>query len=90
MAGALNGSEWPPEVEFCAHSIVRLKRARSYLDNALLAAECCAQQNLTEPDWLHESQREINGLGHECDLLIGELRVWSNLTGDVGEVAVDK
>ena len=28
---------WPPEVDFCANTLVRLKRARSYLADALLA-----------------------------------------------------
>lgn len=74
LAGALNGAEWPPEVEFCAGVIVRLKKARSYLGDALLAAEFCAKQGLGEATWMSDVQRELNELAHECDLMVGELR----------------
>jgi hypothetical protein len=74
FAGALNGETWPPPVEFCANNIVRLKRARGYLDDALLAAEMCGQQKLADAAWLTEAQRELNALAHACDELIGELR----------------
>jgi hypothetical protein len=73
MAGALNGA-WPPTVDICANTIVRLKRARGYLDHALLAAAFCEERDLTDAGWLAETQREINALGHECDLILGELR----------------
>ena len=73
MAGALNG-RWPPEVNVCASIIVRLKRARGYLDHALLAAAFCEQRKLVDATWLADTQREINALGHECDLILGELR----------------
>jgi hypothetical protein len=74
FAGALNGEDWPPPVDFCAQNIVRLKRARSYLDDALLAADSCTEQNLTEPGWLEQTRRELQALGEECDALIAELR----------------
>ncbi len=74
FAGALNGEEWPPEVEFCANVIVRLKKARSYLGDALLAAEFCARQGLSEAAWISAVQRELNELAHECDVMVGELR----------------
>lgn len=74
LAAALNGEPWPPLVAFAAQTIVRLKRARSYFDDALLAAEVCSQQKLAEPAWLAEAQREIHGLAHECDTMIAELR----------------
>ena len=73
MAGALDG-RWPPELRACASTIVRLKRARGYLDHALLAAAFCEQEKLVDAAWLAETQREINALGHECDLILGELR----------------
>lgn len=74
LAGALNGHTWPPEVEDCAATIVRLKRAHGYLDDALLAAESCGQQGLGDTAWLAGVQRELNAVAHECDALIGELR----------------
>lgn len=74
FGGSLNGDLWPPDVRFCANTIVRLKKARSYLNDALCGAEICTRQRLAEPVWIAEMQRELNGLAHACDTLIGELR----------------
>jgi hypothetical protein len=74
FAGALNGGTWPPEVLFCGSKIVRLKRARGYLDDALLALEVCLQERLADLKWLEDVRRELNALAHDCDLLIAELR----------------
>ncbi len=79
FGGSLNGDLWPPDVRFCANTIVRLKKARGYLTDALCGAEICTQQGLAEPAWIAEMQRELNGLAHACDALIGELR--GRLTG---------
>ncbi len=75
FAGSLNGQTWPPEVDFCGHTIVRLKRARGYLDDALAAAAACAEENLVDPAWLAPVRREMEDLGSGCDALIAELRV---------------
>ena len=74
LAGALNGDSWPPELEFCASTIVRLKRARSYLDDALLAAESCQEDDLIPPVHLGQLIVDLVDLAHEIDLLIAELR----------------
>ena len=74
LAGALNGCAWPPPVEFCAHTIVRLKRARDYLDDARRAAEACAEQNLVETEWLAAVCREIEEFAGATDALLAELR----------------
>ena len=74
FSGGLNGETWPPPADGCAGKIVRLKRARGYLDDALLAAESCAQQNLTEAGWLAETQRELQALAAAGDEVIEELR----------------
>jgi hypothetical protein len=71
FAGGLNGEVWPPAVDSCAGRIVRLKRARGYLDHALFAAEACAQQKLVDAAWLAGVQRELNTLAHACDEHIG-------------------
>lgn len=73
LAGALNG-DWPVSLDCCGHAIVRLKRARSCCDDALLALECCLQQQLADVEWCTSQQREINAIAHECDLLLGEFR----------------
>lgn len=74
LAGALNGERWPPDVDFCATKLVRLKRARDYLTDALAAAAACREENLVDSAWLAEAEGEIQGLARECDLLIAELR----------------
>jgi hypothetical protein len=74
LAGALNGNDWPPDVELCAGIIVRLKRARIYLDDALRAMESCREQKLTDTAWLGVVLVEVIDLAHEADILIAELR----------------
>jgi hypothetical protein len=74
LAGALNGYTWPQAVARCASTIVRLKRARRYLDDALSAAEACAESRLADATWLSEVQRELNSMAQQCDMLIAELR----------------
>lgn len=74
LAGALNGCAWPPKLDFCAHTIVRLKRARESLVDALHAADACAEQSLTEPGWLAGVQDELREIAEACDALIAELR----------------
>ena len=74
LAGALNGYTWPQPVDLCAGTIVRLKRARRYLDEARLAADACVQRKLTDAAWIADVQRELSTMAHECDALINELR----------------
>lgn len=74
LAGALNGDRWPPEIEFCAQTIVRLKRARGYVDDALGAAESCQEDRLIPPEHLGPATVDLIDLAHEIDQLIGELR----------------
>jgi hypothetical protein len=74
LAGSLNGYTWPPKPNVCATHLVRLKRARGYLDDALRAAEACAEEKLTDATWLAQVQRELNDVTAECDRLIEELR----------------
>ena len=74
LAGALMDRDWPPAVIFCAHTIVRLKRARGYLEDALRAVGDCREQQLAEAPWLEQVQRELNAAAQQCDALITELR----------------
>lgn len=74
LAGALNGYTWPPDVLYCAQTIVSLKRARGHFGHALLASAFCAQEKLVEDRWLAVVERELNALCHACDMLVGELR----------------
>ena len=74
LAGALNGRAWPPSVDFCAGVIVRLKRARVYLDDALRATESCQEERLILPRHLGPIVVSLVDLAHATDGLIGELR----------------
>lgn len=74
LAGALNGETWPPPVEFCAGVIVRLKRARVYLDDARRATESCHEGKLIPPQHLGPIVVELIDLAHDTDGLIAELR----------------
>ena len=74
MAGALHGGEYPPPVIFCGQSIARLKRAASYLADALLAADSCAEEKLVDAAWLATARREIEALAAETEAVIAELR----------------
>ena len=74
LAGALNGREWPPELEFCAHTIVRLKKAREYLDDAVRAMESCQEERLLTPPQLGPMLVDVGNLASEVDELIAELR----------------
>ena len=74
LAGALYGEQWPPGVEFCASVIVRLKRARVYLDDALRETESCQEQKLITPQHLGPIVVELVDLAHDADGLIAELR----------------
>jgi hypothetical protein len=74
LAGALNGRYWPPEIEFCAHAIVRLKRARVYIDDALRATESCQEEKLIKPEHLGPIVVDLIDLAHDADELIAELR----------------
>jgi len=74
LAGALNRFDWPPAIEFCAHIVVRLTKARGYLDDAARAIESCQEQKLTEPAWLETTLREITSLVVKLDEIVAVLR----------------
>lgn len=74
LAGALNGQDWPPDLNFCAGVIVRLKRARVYLDDALRALESCQEQKLLEVATMGMVLVEVTDLAHDADGIIAELR----------------
>lgn len=74
LAGALNGDRWPPPLEVCATTLVRIKRARGYIDDALSATESCQQAKLIQPIYLGPLAVELIDLAYEIDQLITELR----------------
>ncbi len=74
MAGALNGERWPPPLDSCASIIVRLKRARVYLDDALRAMESCQEDKLIPLTHLGRLLVDVVDLAHDADEIIEELR----------------
>ncbi|MBA4136924.1 MAG: hypothetical protein C0518_06365 [Opitutus sp.] len=71
---ALNGEEWPPDLNFCAIKIVQLKKTREYLDDALRALESFQEEKLVPPTRLGPLLIELIDLAHDADELIAELR----------------
>lgn len=74
LAGALNGEQWPPSLDSCASIIVRLKRARVYLDDALRAMESCQEDKLVPLNQLGPMLVDVIDLAHDADEIIAELR----------------
>ncbi|HLP24556.1 MAG TPA: hypothetical protein VK477_02675 [Acidobacteriota bacterium] len=74
LAAWLNSREWPPELDFCAITIVRLKKAREYLDDAVRAMESCQEEKLIEPAQLGPMLVDVGDLACDVDELIAELR----------------
>lgn len=70
----LNSRAWPPELDFCALTIVRLKKAREYLDDAVRAMESCQEEQLLTPAQLGPMVVELSDLASDVDELIAELR----------------
>lgn len=71
---ALNGNPWPPRPDFCAMTIVWLKKVREYLDDALRAAESCREEQLIAATQLGQVVADIIGLAREVDALMAEAR----------------
>lgn len=74
MAGALNGQDWPPEINHCGMTIARLKRARVYLDDAITALESCQELKLVDFDSMGVVLVEVIDIAKEADEIISELR----------------
>lgn len=74
LGGALDGEDWPPMLDMCAGVIVRLKRARGYLEDSLRAAESCREEKLLAPTRLDAIVTEVTEIAREVDALIAELR----------------
>lgn len=74
LAGALNGGQWPPDLEISALTIVRLKKAREYLDDAVRALESCQEEKLLTPAQMGPVLAELTDAIMDTDALIAELR----------------
>lgn len=78
LAGALNSldddEDWPPEPLFAGGVLVRLKKARGHLRDALAGADAAAEQGLADAAWLAIARAEVVKLIAEVETLIAEVR----------------
>jgi len=76
LAGALNGrdQEWPPEAIFAGDCLVRLKKARTYLADALAGLDAAEAEKLTDPAWISPLRQELQSIRKSVQTKIGEVR----------------
>lgn len=74
LAGALNGTYWPPRIESTAAKLVRLKRARNHLDDAARAAECLKEIAFADLALLQCGMLQVQEIARQLDGLIAECR----------------
>ena len=89
LAGAFGaaGDEetWPPEALFAGGVLVRLKKARGHLHDALAGLVAAEEQDLAEPVWLAEIHAEVTAILAELDGLIAEVRAVLEKADDAPE-----
>ena len=77
IGGALHRAadeEWPPDPLFAGDSLVRLKKSRDCLRDALRALDSADQENLATAAWRTATRRSIANLLGEVQQLIQQLR----------------
>lgn len=76
LAGALNGDpgDWPPDPLFAGDVLVRLKKARGYLADALAALDAAETEKLCEPGWFPPLRQELQAIYKEAQGYINEVR----------------
>jgi hypothetical protein len=87
IGGALGHDDdepWPPDALFAGDSLVRLKKSRDCLRDALLAMDSADEENLAPAAWRIATRREIAELLGEVQRLIRELLDVLKEDGDEG------
>lgn len=76
LAGALNleADDWPPDPLFAGHTLVRLKKAKSYLADALAGLDAAEAEKLCSEEWLASLRQEILGIQKAVQDYINEVR----------------
>ncbi len=78
LAGALgtmeDADEWPPEALFAGSVLVRLKKARGHLRDALAGLDAADEQDLAEASWRAEIRAETEAILAEVETLVAEVR----------------
>jgi hypothetical protein len=77
LAGALGiyrDDEWPPAPLFAGDTLVRLKKARGYLRDAIAGLDAADDENLATAPWRAIAHKEIEDILSQVQHLIGEVR----------------
>lgn len=78
LAGALGMSsrydEWPPDRMIAGNVIVRLKKARGYLRDALRGLDSAEEEALATPQWRHQTRLKVIDVLAQTDDLLREVR----------------
>lgn len=75
LAGALSArEEWPPAALFAGGVLVRLKKARRHLVDAIAGAHDAGRLGLVDAKWLLFARLEVEGVLEETETLIREVR----------------
>lgn len=79
LAGALNrfadeDEDWPPDPLFAGHTLVRLKKARRHLRDALLGLDAADEQDLLTLNWRTVTRAEVLLLLAAVEELVTEVR----------------
>ncbi len=87
LAGALGMScrldEWPPDDLIAGNVIVRLKKARGYLRDALRGLDSADEEAIATPPWRHHTRLKVIGILEQTQELLREARrVYENPEDD--------
>lgn len=77
IGGALgqdDDEEWPPDPLFAGDTLVRLKKARDHLRDALRGLDSADAENLATAEWRIATRREVAEILGEVQHLIAEVR----------------
>ncbi|MEY3896206.1 MAG: hypothetical protein RLZZ214_1726, partial [Verrucomicrobiota bacterium] len=86
LAGALcmatRHDEWPPERSIAGNVIVRLKKARGYLRDALSGLDSAEEEALAVPKWRHQTRMNVIDVLAQTEELIREAREVLDVSDD--------
>lgn len=76
LAGALNGDpgDWPPPPLYAGHTLVRLKKARAYMADALAGLDAAVAEKLGPSEWLADLRLNLETMQTEIQQHINEVR----------------
>jgi hypothetical protein len=92
LAGALGMSsrmdEWPPDELIAGNVIVRLKKARGYLRDALRGLDSAEEEALATPQWRQQTRLKVIDVLAQTEILLREARGVFEVPGDDDELGI--